>query len=82
MKLIDCIHEFDNYRPVSDTDSEHKILKRIRNWRDRELLATDWTMISDAATDKAAWAEYRQALRDLPAQSDIPEEIELPVRPA
>lgn len=56
-------------------------MEQLRLWRNAELFATDWTMISDAATDKAAWAEYRQALRDLPEQSDDAEEIDLPARP-
>lgn len=56
-------------------------MAQLRLWRNAELAATDWTMISDAATDKIAWAKYRQALRDLPAQSDNAEEIELPERP-
>lgn len=62
-------------------EKEHK-MEQLRLWRNAELAATDWTMISDAATDKVAWAEYRQALRDLPSQSDIAEDIELPERPS
>jgi len=31
------------------------------------LQRSDWAMMPDAPTDKIAWAEYRQALRDFPA---------------
>ena len=42
-------------------------LERMRLHRDRLLAASDWAMMLDAPTDKTAWAEYRQALRDFPA---------------
>ncbi|MEI7743476.1 MAG: phage tail assembly chaperone, partial [Chloroflexota bacterium] len=41
----------------------------MRAIRDRLLELTDWTQVSDSpltATARAAWATYRQALRDLP----------------
>jgi hypothetical protein len=55
--------------------------EQIRLWRNAELVATDWAMISDAPTDKTAWAEYRQALRDLPAQGGLADAAVFPVRP-
>lgn len=42
-------------------------LERMRLYRDALLAASDWTQIADAPTNKAAWAAYRQALRDFPA---------------
>jgi hypothetical protein len=56
-------------------------LARMRYWRDGELARTDWTQVEDAPVDKAAWATYRQALRDLPASKANPRLIELPVAP-
>jgi hypothetical protein len=56
-------------------------LARMRYWRDGELTRTDWTQVEDAPVDKAAWATYRQALRDLPASNANPRLIELPVAP-
>jgi hypothetical protein len=56
-------------------------LVRMRYWRDGELARTDWTQVEDAPVDKAAWATYRQALRDLPASNANPRLIELPVAP-
>jgi hypothetical protein len=57
------------------------ILERIRNWRNSELLKSDWTQVADAPVNQAAWATYRQALRDLPASKKEPKAIELPVAP-
>jgi hypothetical protein len=56
-------------------------LARLRHWRDTELKATDWTQIADAPVNQAAWATYRQALRDLPASNADPRKIDLPVAP-
>jgi len=42
-------------------------LERLRIQRDRLLAASDWTQTADAPVDRAAWAAYRQALRDFPA---------------
>jgi hypothetical protein len=54
---------------------------RMRHWRNSELARTDWTQVSDAPVDQAAWATYRQALRDLPSSNTDPRAIELPVAP-
>lgn len=48
--------------------------------RDRALAASDWTQVLDAPVDRTAWASYRQALRDLPAQEGFPD-ISLPAQP-
>jgi hypothetical protein len=55
--------------------------EQIKNWRNYQLAASDWTQLPDAPVDKAAWATYRQALRDLPAQGGIADETEFPVAP-
>jgi hypothetical protein len=55
-------------------------LERFRNWRMNELISTDWTQLPDAPVDKAAWATYRQALRDLPLVTDFAN-AELPTQP-
>ena len=54
---------------------------RIRTLRNDLLNASDWTQISDSTADKAAWAIYRQALRDIPAQNGFPLTIEWPTSP-
>jgi hypothetical protein len=64
-----------------DEVSDELYLIRMRFWRNAELARTDWTQVADSPVDQAAWATYRQALRDLPASNDDPREIELPVAP-
>jgi hypothetical protein len=56
--------------------------EQIRLWRDAQLAASDWTMHTDAPTDKVAWANYRQALRDLPAQGGDADKATFPSKPA
>ena len=63
-----------------DATNEQK-WEQIKLWRNTELARTDWTQVEDAPIDKAAWATYRQALRDLPAQGGIADAVELPVAP-
>ncbi len=46
-------------------NSDYLTIMRLH--RDRLLAESDWAMTTDAPTDKAAWQEYRQALRDFPA---------------
>jgi hypothetical protein len=55
--------------------------EQIKLWRNAELFATDWTQLPDTPVDKTAWATYRQALRDLPAQGGLAEEATIPVKP-
>ena len=46
---------------------------RILRWRrDGLLFGSDWTQVPDAPVDREAWATYRQALRDLPANTTDP----------
>lgn len=44
----------------------------LRDERNTKLAASDWTQLADAPADQAAWAVYRQALRDLPANTPDP----------
>jgi hypothetical protein len=42
-------------------------MDKLRGERNARLSACDYTQLPDFASDKTAWATYRQALRDLPA---------------
>ena len=53
----------------------------IRTERDAKLTESDWTQVADAPVDQAAWATYRQELRDVPAQTGFPNEVTWPVAP-
>ena len=55
--------------------------ERIRIHRDNLLKASDWRMVEDAPWDKTAWANYRQALRDLPESVTNPADIVFPNPP-
>ena len=58
--------------------------KRVRSQRDRLLNETDWivTKAKETSTNiPAAWKTYRQALRDVPSQSD-PDNITWPTKPS
>lgn len=53
----------------------------IRADRDRRLRDSDWTQFGDVAVDSAAWATYRQALRDVPSQPGFPVDVTWPALP-
>ena len=53
----------------------------VRAQRDQLLVNSDWTQVADAPGDKAAWATYRQALRDLPASGSDPDALTWPTSP-
>jgi hypothetical protein len=55
--------------------------EQVRAERNALLKASDWTQVVDAPVDQAAWSDYRQALRDLPAQEGFPYSVEWPTKP-
>jgi len=58
---------------------------KARYERSQLLQASDWTQIPNSpltAAQQIAWATYRQALRDIPAQSGYPVNITWPTAPA
>jgi len=57
----------------SDVTNEHN-MATLRARRRELLLECDWTQLPDSPLspeEKAEWAAYRQALRDLPAQEGL-----------
>lgn len=54
----------------------------VRAERNTKLVATDWTQVVDAPqTIKDVYITYRQALRNVPAQTGFPWVIDWPVQP-
>jgi len=59
---------------VSDLDADASAAKVHAQWfvvraeRNKLLADCDWTQLPDASADAAAWATYRQALRDITDQ--------------
>jgi hypothetical protein len=54
---------------------------QVRAERNTKLAASDWTQLADSTADKAAWATYRQALRDITAQAGFPWTVDWPAQP-
>lgn len=63
--------------PIPDSEGAAK----VREQRNKLLAECDWTQLADSPVDKAAWATYRQALRDIPAQAGFPWTVTWPVKP-
>ena len=62
-----------------------RLLTDIRFQRNKLLSKCDWTQFNDSPlTDakKQEWATYRQALRDLPANTDDPANPVWPIQPS
>ena len=55
--------------------------KRVREDRNARLAACDWTQLPDAPVDAAAWATYRQELRDVSGQVGFPWKVVWPELP-
>ena len=72
---------------VSELATEEATAKADAQWsiirasRTSLLVSSDWTQVADAPVDAAAWAVYRQALRDITTQPN-PFDIEWPSAPA
>jgi hypothetical protein len=62
----------------AETDNQ---AAQVRSQRDDALVASDWTQVADAPVDQAAWAAYRQALRDISTQAGFPFAVTWPVKP-
>lgn len=60
----------------------HQAWIDFRMERGSRLAASDWTQVPDAPVDHAAWAEYRQALRDLPDNTTDPRNPVWPTPPS
>ena len=89
---FDGIHyhlKWDGSKIVKDDDAlavyqSSEKWKIIRLQRDRYLNETDWIVTKAKETNTnipAAWKTYRQALRDVPSQSD-PDNITWPTKPS
>jgi len=69
---------------ASLTEHNNNLMSECRYTRDLLLTKSDWTQFNDSPlTDakKQEWATYRQALRDLPANTDDPSAPLWPTKP-
>ena len=69
------------FNPMFPDATNDQKWEQIILWRNEQLFRTDWTQVADSPADKAAWATYRQALRDLPAQGGSANEAVFPTQP-
>lgn len=68
-----------------EIDEQQKVFdawQKLRNQRNVVLAACDWTVLPDSPTSTAAWKVYRQALRDLPANTTDPFNVDWPTPPS
>lgn len=68
-KLKSCLSLYPGRSLDVDADGTPLAMERMKDWRDRLLFRCDWTQAADSSlsdSDKAEWATYRQALRDMP----------------
>jgi len=72
---------FDAEEAAWNAGKNERQAKEIRSQRNTKLSESDWTQVADAPVNKAAWATYRQALRDVSAQANFPWEVTWPTQP-
>lgn len=75
--IFESVEEEEKYKARKDAEKAYD----IRLHRNKRLSDCDWTQLSDAAVDKAVWAEYRQNLRDIPTQEGFPWNVVWPNKP-
>jgi hypothetical protein len=69
------------FNPAFPNATDEQKWEQLKLWRNAELNRTDWTQLADSPADKATWATYRQALRDLPAQGGSADAAVFPTQP-
>jgi hypothetical protein len=76
----ECLAVADQAAAAAATKRTARQWKRLRAERDRRMAVTDWWASSDR-TMTAEQTTYRQALRDLPANTDDPANPTWPTKP-
>jgi len=84
--VADPIVKTVTYDAVRDqANNNSKSMAALRSGRQAKLDECDWTQNADSPLDaatKRCWANYRQALRDLPAITKYPEYPTWPIKPS
>lgn len=80
------IEQYAEAAPVPSVPepTEEQQEMQVRAQRNSLLTLCDWTQLPDApltAEQKQEWAEYRQALRDVPEQAGFPDAVIWPTIP-
>jgi len=75
------VETYETITPTVYALPVEQVAIEVRKQRDVLLQKSDWTQVVDAKVDQAAWATYRQALRDIPQQAGFPTAIDWPISP-
>ena len=85
--FTDTTDDTGNVTSASQHEAAYKAIKdaeqasAVRQSRGDKLADSDWTQVADAPVDKAVWATYRQALRDITTQDGFPWSVTWPDAP-
>lgn len=85
--FVDTTDDAGNVTSAADNEAAYKAIKdaeqasAVRKSRGEKLSECDWTQVADAPVDKAVWATYRQALRDITKQDGFPWSVTWPDAP-
>lgn len=66
-----------DYEALKDAEQA----EAVRKQRNDLLASCDWTQLADSPVNNLAWANYRQALRDVPVQPGFPWNVTWPTKP-
>jgi hypothetical protein len=78
--IVDGVPVRRNQVDIDATELEQAWFE-LKDMRTRMLKDSDWTQVPDAPVDAAAWATYRQQLRDLPENTEDPANPAWPTKP-
>lgn len=76
-EIAEFLAEGESFK-AGKVERQWEVLRKERN---AYLSACDWTQVIDAPVDQQAWANYRQALRDLPENTVDPFNPVWPTKP-
>ena len=85
-RATEILRSFPNATPDTEGSAANlaNLAAAVRAERGVRIAACDWTQLPDAPLTieaKAAWADYRQQLRDITTQAGFPQVMEWPVGP-
>lgn len=85
LKWTDSVHTKPTEEEINAKILEMKLaepMRLLRVKRNKLLIATDWSQTPDIPESiRIKWASYRQALRDLPANTSDPKNPTWPTEP-
>ena len=72
--------EYDTKKAAWDAGANDRKAAEVRAERNAKITACDWRVLPDVSNSDV-WKTYRQALRDIPAQSGFPNNVTWPDAP-